>query len=91
MDAKNSNNLSGLAIPNFEPDDVEREGDKTTAAGDVLITDLLERLDDYKKNVVSENSAEEMAEKKEQDKPDEESQLRKKQKLFNLNFVHSSH
>lgn len=89
MDAKNTNNLSGLALPNFEPDDVEREGDKTTAAGDVLITDLLERLDDYKKNAVS-DSGEEISEKKD-GTADEESQLKKKQKLFNLNFVKEVH
>lgn len=87
---KNDSVASGEAIPNFEPDDVEREGDKTMAAGDVLITDLLERLDDYKANFINEKSDEKDGENG-PNEPDEESQLKKKQKLFNLNFVKASH
>lgn len=94
LERKSSSNISGEAIPQFEPDDVEREGDKTTAAaGDVLITDLLERLDDYKKDVITENSNEGSKDNKDgkSGHANEESQLAKKQKLFNLNFVELSY
>lgn len=83
-------NISGEAIPNFEPGDVEREGDKTVAAGDVLITDLLERLDEYKADFINDKSGD----REDGDAPheiDEEAQLKKKQKLFNINFVREYH
>lgn len=86
---KRDSNMSGEIIPNFEPDDIERDGDRTHAAGDVVITDLLERLDDYRATIAGteKDSEPQMADDRGDNSIDGDSQIKKKQKLFNLNYV----
>lgn len=85
---RRDSNMSGEANLNFEPEDIEREGDRTTAAaGDVLITDLLERLHEYKADMVEDSQLTSKDKLDKNNETEEESQLRKKQKLFNMNFV----